>query len=174
MLLPPSLGKSRGRHPHTLWGTLLDAATQIQICMGLSKEIAWVLHDFILETFAKFNKLDCRQEIMEEKIDILVTWFTELRLIGVQHFQIVGATDMMKQDGETPHPVRANIDARVLGHSDRGRGSQTISEIPAAIKGMMIVNEVVDTQAEAISPIGMDWLDYNWSHPYFECSINVF
>ena len=52
--------KSRGWHPCTSHGkssVLEDIATQVHLCMNLSKELDRVLHDFILEYFGKFNKM---------------------------------------------------------------------------------------------------------------------
>lgn len=119
--------------------------------MGLSKELDQVLHEFIIETFAKFNKLDYHHEIMDKKIEIMDTWFTELHLARVQHFQSIG---LMKQGGESSSPTLQNIIARAIGQSDNGHGSHTLSEIPMALKRKTVTNEMVDAQVE-----GMDWLD---------------
>ena len=80
-IMPLSLPfeKPHGKKPQAICNmpsSTKDVASKIQLCSGLCQDLDRVLQDFIMESFSRFQKIDCRMELVEEKLDILATWFT--------------------------------------------------------------------------------------------------
>lgn len=93
---------------------------------------------------------------MNEKTDMLDTWFTELQLVGMQRSQINDATSVAQHEGDLYHFVPQEHDACVFGPSVRGSSSQVVSKILATLKGKVVINEDEDNEVEDMSYKGMN------------------